>query len=71
MHVTIPGNGPIGVSYLEGGCTVNSIFGADPGALGSTKYENSGFPVKVDDVLRLYKTSKTVSKTLFWSFQRS
>ena len=28
------------------------------------------FPLKVDDVLRLCKTPKTVSKTTFWSFQK-
>ena len=30
-----------------------------------------GFPLKVDYVLRLRKTSKTFSKTTFWSFQKS
>ena len=29
------------------------------------------FPLQVDDVLRLWKTSKTISKTTFWSFQKS
>ena len=29
------------------------------------------FPLKVDAVLQLCKTSKTVSKTTFWSFQKS
>ena len=30
-----------------------------------------GFPLKVDDVSRLRKTSKTFSKTTFWSLQKS
>ena len=36
------------------------------------KYQKAvGFPLKLDAVLRLCKRSKTVSKTVFWSIQKS